>query len=114
MILAAAFRDEVAHVLDDFRKAVRSDMRTGVYKDLGVGSEMDELVQDFPDIPSLRGTGVEFTVRKGSGATFSETIIGFRIDNPFAGDDSHVCLPPVYIFPPLEDNGPEAEGDQLE
>ena len=103
MIFTAFGFDAFTDIGDDLRKTVRTDVRMGVNQDLGVGSEVHELVEDFPDISPLGRPGEQFPVRKGSGTSFSVAVIGVRVKDAFPGQPGHVELPVVYVLPTLQD-----------
>ena len=55
MNLSAVVRDATADVLDHFREPIRADVRMGVDQNSRIGSEVDELMKHFPNVPAFRG-----------------------------------------------------------
>ena len=64
---------------DDSRELVCSDMGMGIDKNRAVSSEVHELIEDFPYVSPLGRTGEKFSVREGTGPTFTIAVVGIRI-----------------------------------
>src|SRR5579871_5538222 len=56
-------------------------MRMSVHQDRRRSSELNQQVQDTPDIAALRATGVQFAVAVCSRTAFTKTIIAFGVDD---------------------------------
>src|SRR5580692_1102087 len=55
---SAAVGDLLPHRLDDLREFVGTDMRMGIDKDRRRSAELNQQIQDTPDIPPLCTTGI--------------------------------------------------------
>ena len=82
MHLTARGDDLLAHATDDDGELVRTDMRVGIDKDLGVGTEAAEDTQRLLDAPALLAAGVELAVGEGARPTFAIAVIGLGVDDP--------------------------------
>ena len=75
--------DALSYILHNYRELVTSDMGMCIYQYRFICSETHELMEDFAYVTSLRRTGIKLSIRKSTCTTFSETIVGIRIDNTF-------------------------------
>ena len=95
----ATFYDGIPHVFNHAWQFVRTDVRMGIYQDGGTGPMLAEYIQNFVHIPPFLASGVEFAVRIGSCATFSETVVAFGIHFVLTADTGDIYFSITYIFP---------------
>ena len=98
MVFPAVGEDAFPDVGNQPRELVRADMRMCVNENGRVSPEIDELMEDFPVVAPLGGTGEEFSVGECTGSALSVTIIGVRIDFAPGRDAANVSLPSAYVL----------------
>ena len=114
VVLATFGDDAVADVLDNFRETVGAYVRVGIDKDLRIGSEVDELLQDFADVSPFGRAGEELSVGEGSCTALSIAVVGIRIEDPLTAESGDVELPVVDVLSPFQDYRLETEGQKLQ
>ena len=99
--LTARGDDLLAHATDDDGELVRTDMRVGIDKDLGVGTEAAEDTQRLLDAPALLTAGVELTVGEGARPAFAVAVIGLGVDDPRTLQLDDVAAALHHVLPAL-------------
>ena len=82
--LSAVGEDTFAHVLDDGRQFVGTDMRVRFVEDgVGCSEEMEEL-HDALHVSAFFGTGEEFAIGERTGSAFTEAVVRLGVQTLIA------------------------------
>ncbi len=114
MHLATALHDCMPHGLYDCRQFIRTDMRMCIDKNFMLGSMLAKYLQNLFDRTSFFAPGVQFTVGVCTGAAFTETIVGIRVDPSFPVYGYHIEPPAIDIFTTLEDDRLQSKLDKFQ
>jgi len=111
---SATFQYCVPHVLNDPREFIRSDVRMCVDQDGSAGPVLAEYIQNLVYTSSFLAAGVELSVGVSSGAPFTKTVIGFRINFVFPADACQVGLAVAYVLSAFHNDRAQSEFDQTQ
>ena len=114
MVFPAMRLDALANVFHHFRQFVRADMRMRVNQNVRVRAEGHQLMQHLPDIAPLGRARVQLSIAESTSTAFPVTIIGIRVQHAFRRKPSHVHLASLHIFSPFQDDGLQAQLEQLQ
>ena len=114
MDFTTALQDGLAHVLDDARQAVGSDMGVGIDQNIGVGTMLHEDTKDLLAVATFLAAGVELAVAIGSGSPFPKGVVALGIHALVGTDAGNVLLALVDISPTLYHNGAIPQFDEAE
>ena len=102
MHFAATLDDGVAHVFNDARQLVGTDMRMGICQDIGIGTMLAKNVQNLVYTSPFLASGIEFAVTISTGSTFTETVVALPIHFLGFGNVRKVLLAFAHIFSPFQ------------
>ena len=108
MHLTTTSDNGVAHVLDDARQLVGTDMRMGVGEDVRRGAMLTEHLENLLDVATLLAAGIELAIAIGTGTSLSKTVVALTIHLLSLGDECQVLLALMDILATLQHNGPQA------
>ena len=108
MYFATVLYDTLAHRADDARQFVTTDMRMCLVEDIIFGSKMMEEFHHALHIATFLATGVEFTIRESTSATFAKAVVGLGVKSLVAVECSDVFFTLGYLFSALVDDGFDA------
>ena len=112
MYLPAVAEDALAHVLDDRRQFVGTDMRVGFVED---GVRCPEEMEEFHDalhVTPFLGAGEEFAVGESAGASFAETVVRLGVEPFVSVQQRYIFFALADFFAPLVDDGFDAVLDE--
>ena len=102
--LSAQLQNFLAHVVDDLRKLVRSDVRMRVGQDFWVGAKVNEGLQNLADVSALVAARVKLSVTKSSGPAFAKTVVAVRVNDSLYAYGRDVALSLVGWPSALDDD----------
>ena len=114
MILSAMLNHTLADIGNKTRKFVRTDVRMSVNENGRISTEVHELMENLPIVPSLRGSRKELAIRESTGSALTVAIIGIRIHDSCPGQLRDIRLTAAYILAALQNHRLEAEGKELQ
>ena len=85
-----------------------------VDQDGSAGPVLAEYIQNLVYTSSFLAAGVEFSVGVSSGAPFTKTVIGFRINFVFPADACQVGLAVAYVLSAFHNDRAQSEFDQTQ
>ena len=104
MHLSTTLDNRIPHILNDTREFVCPNVRMGIGQYSRRSSVLTEYIQYLVYISSFLATGVKFSIRIGSCASFAKTIVRFRIYGMFSADLCQIFFPFAHIFSSFYDN----------
>ena len=110
--LAATGKDGLAHVLDDTRQAVGTDMRMGIGEDGRAGSVLHEDLQDAVGVAALLAARVELAVAVGPCPTLAKAVVALGVNALLRTNACQVLLALANIFASLHDNRLQPQFDE--
>ena len=114
MYLATTAQNGIAHVLDDLRQTVSTDMRMGIGQNGRRSSVLAKHVENLIDITALLGASVELAIRIGACTTLAKAVVTFAVNLLSTGNSCQVLLTVVNILSPFQHNRTQAQLYQSE
>lgn len=114
MHLAATLDDLVTHILDNAWQLVGANMRMGIAENGWRSSMLTEDLKNLGDVAALLAACVKLSVAVGSGSSFTETVVAFRIYGLRLADESKILFPLADILPSFDDDGAEPKLDEAQ
>ena len=114
MHLTATLENGIAHILDDTRQLIGTDMRMGISQDIRIGSMLTEHIQYLIHTTTLLAAGIEFAVAIGTCATLTKTVVALAIHLLGLGDIAEVFLALTHILATLQHHRSVTQFDEFE
>jgi len=109
---SATVENGLAHIFDDMRKAVGTDVGMCIGEDGWTGAMLHEDLQDAVGIAAFLATRVEFAVTISSCPTLAKGVVAFGVYPLLGADACQVFLALAHIFSSFYNDGLQAQLDE--
>ena len=104
--------DGVAHVLDDGRQTIGTEMRMCIAENRERCPMLTKYIENLLHITTFLAAGIEFSVGESTSSTLTERIVRFRVNHMRTTDLCYILTTFMHILPSFDDNGTDAKFDK--